>query len=526
MTAETAAISVQDLSLEAGGKLLLDHASFEVKKGEVVLLVGLSGSGKSLTLKLLAGLVDRTQPGIRVEGRLELFGEDAGRAARRRSGIVFQDFGLFDEWTAEENIRFGCDHRRGGSAAPKESVRELAKEFRLEGAGRVATLSGGMKQRTAIARTLAFDPEIVFYDEPTSGLDPAMAAQVAQRIRSTNDAHKKTSLVVTHDLSSLAEMADRIILLDAKERSFRETKKSDVERVLRELASRGGEEQPEKTEKSSLTALVVRPLSGFLAATGAAVESAFECAWALVPRWPRISWGARYLWYYLRMSAIGSAIGYVALAGFVLGVIVTYFAYNYMPFRKYTEPLVLDSLTGAIGYAIYRIMAPGMTSMLIAARSGAALAADIGQRNYSRQTDALRSFGVEPGRYFLTNSLLAHALGTPLLTAVNFVAASLGSMVVFSIIHAEHSTYFWAREYTRLLSQGESDYFEGTLGVLVKTTIASLGTAAIAYFQGMRPKNSGRDVSRAVTSTIIWCTLFVLFVHLAASIIEFRPKEQ
>lgn len=525
MTAETAAISVKDLTLEAGGKLLLEKASFDVKKGEVVLLVGLSGSGKSLTLKLLAGLIDRAQPGIRVDGRLELFGEDAAIAARKRSGIVFQDFGLFDEWSAEENIRFGCDHRRGGAGSAAESVRALAKEFRLEGAGRVATLSGGMKQRTAIARTLAFDPEIVFYDEPTSGLDPAMAAQVASRIRSTNDTHKKTSLVVTHDLASLAEIADRIILLDAGGRTFKETKKSDVERVLHELASRAIEEGAERSAPKSLAARMLAPLENFFAATGNAVQSTLATAWALLPRWPRIGWGARYLWYYLRMSSIGSAIGYVALAGFVLGVIVTYFAYNYMPFRKYTEPLVLDSLTGAIGYAIYRIMAPGMTSMLIAARSGAALAADIGQRNYSRQTDALRSFGVAPERYFLTNSLWAHALGTPLLTAVNFLAASLGSMVVFSIIHAEHSTYFWAREYTRLLIQNGGDYFEGTFGVWVKTTIASLGTAAIAYFQGMRPKSSGRDVSRAVTSTIIWCTLFVLFVHLAASIIEFRPKE-
>jgi ABC-type polar amino acid transport system ATPase subunit/ABC-type transporter Mla maintaining outer membrane lipid asymmetry permease subunit MlaE len=524
--AATPAIEVRGFRLAVGERVLLEDAAFRVEAGEVVLLCGLSGSGKSITLKLLLDLMDRHDTAIRVQGELLLFGEDAAVAARRRAGIVFQDFGLFDEWSPRQNVLFGADHRRQVRAkgAPAAATADaLLAELNLPGAGKVATLSGGQKQRCALARTLAFDPEIIFYDEPTSGLDPAMAAQVAARIRQANDQHRKTSLIVTHDLGALAHVADRVILLDPLRKSFRDLLPAHAEAALAELSAASTPAAAPALGKPALPLRAAHGAVRFFDASARVLEATALAAWALVPRWPRLDWGLRYFWYYLRLTTLGSALGYVAVAGFALGVLVTYFTYNYLPFRAYTEPLVLDSVTGAIGYALWRIMAPGMTAMLLAARSGAAIAADIGHRVYTRQTDAVRSFGVEPRRYFLTNVLWAHLAGMPLLLAVNFSMAALGSLWIFTLVHPEQSTHFWSIEVTRLLSRGAGAYWEGTAGVFWKSLISALGIAAIAYFMGARPKASGRDVSHAVTGTIIWSTLFVLGVQLIAALIEFRP---
>ncbi|MEZ6196454.1 MAG: ABC transporter permease [Planctomycetota bacterium] len=514
------AVEVRDLTLRAGGRLLLESASFTVAEGELVLLVGLSGSGKSLTLRLILDLLDRGDPAFEIAGEVRLFGEPAARAARRRAGIVFQDFALFDEWSARENLAFGRDHGRAAPEGREEDLDRLIEDFDLGTAGAVATLSGGMKQRCALARTLAFDPDLVVYDEPTSGLDPAMSAAVGARIRRATDDYGKTALVVTHDLAALADIADRIVLLDPTTRSFREVPAEEVGRVLAQLR----DARPTEAEAGPRAPGSGARATELFVATGRALEAALRSAAALtaVVRWPRARWGLRYLLYYLRLGALGSALAYVGIAGFILGLIVTYFTFSFLPFKQYTEPLLIDRVVGAIGYALFRIMVPGMTAMLVAARSGAAVAADVGNRVYTRQTDAFRSFGVHPDRYLLGNLLWAHAIGMPVLVWVNWACARAASLVVFVAIHPEQSTWFWAAEMRRFLGGG-GILPEGSAWVLGKSILSALGVAAIAYFQGMRPKDSGRDVATAVTRTIIWATLFVLLVQVVSAFLEFDP---
>ncbi|MEE9394179.1 MAG: ABC transporter permease [Planctomycetota bacterium] len=516
---EVLAIDVQDLVLLAGGRTLLDRASMTVARGEVVLLVGLSGTGKSLTLRLLLDLLDREDPAFDVSGDIRIFGQPVHKAARERAGIVFQDFGLFDEWDARENIGFGLDHRRSKSETPRAAaINELIDGFDLNHAGRVATLSGGMKQRCALARTLAFHPDLIIYDEPTSGLDPAMSTRVAERIRKTNDEFQKTSLVVTHDLAALAGIANRILLLDPVAKSFREVPPDRVELTLDELRCADIKE-PNPPRAASVAAR----LENWMVASAQVLEAAFRTLWALLPRWPRMRWGLRYLLYYLRLTSLGSALVYVGISGFILGLIVTYFTFSFLPFKQYTEPLLIDRIISAIGFGLYRIMVPGMTAMLVAARSGAAIAADIGNRVYSRQTDALRSFGVAPERYLFTNLLWAQLLGMPLLIAVNFLCARAASLLVFVIIHSEYSTWFWAAEFNRFLGAGDSWFYAGTGWLVAKSLVSALGVGAIAWFQGLSPKESGRDIATAVTRTIIWGTLFVLCVQLVSALCEFDP---
>ncbi|MCB9832774.1 MAG: ABC transporter permease [Planctomycetes bacterium] len=512
----TPAIEIEGLSIRLGDRVLLERADLEVARGELVLLVGLSGSGKSITLKLLNGLLERDRGPFAIAGHVRICGEELPGGARRHAGIVFQDFGLFDEWSSRENLLFGRDHGRARGADRERIADELLREFKLEAAPHPTALSGGMKQRLALARVLAQDPEIIFYDEPTSGLDPAMSAQVAERIRRTNDEHGKTSFVVTHDLESLAGIADRIVLLDPVERRFRELDRAEVEGVMRGL--KPIEDGDTRTRRRPLAARAL----AFLEGSGRALEAGLITLASLLPRWPRARWGFRYLLYYLRLTSLGSALLYVGICGFILGLIVTWFTFSFLPFKEFTEPLLIDNVIGAIGFSLYRIMSPGMVAMLVAARSGAAIAADVGNRVYSRQTEALRSFGVRPERYLLTNVLWAQLLGMPLLCAVNFLAARLASLIVFAAIKPEYSTWFWSNEFSRFLA-ADGRLWEGSGWLAAKCLLSAFGVGSISVFLGLRPKESGRDVAGAVTRSIIWGTLFVLLVQTIAALMEFEP---
>ncbi len=519
-----AAVSIEGLTLHAGAKRVLNDAQLRVEAGECVLLVGLSGAGKSLTMRLLLGLLHRRTPGFSVEGRIRIFGRAADEADRHDAGIVFQDFGLLDEWDVEENIRFGLDHRPGAPADSGALTRSLMEEFDLPAGVRPAHLSGGMKQRCALARTLAYDPRLLLFDEPTSGLDPAMAAQVAARIRATHDAHGKTTIVVTHDLTALRGIADRVILLDPRIEGFREVERDRVEEALEALRETGGTpaKEPKPKDAQGLATRCKTGVLSFLDRTGRIIEGAALTAWALVPRWPRGRWGLRYLLYDLRLTTLGSALLYVAVAGAILGLIITWFTFSFLPFKPYTEPLLLDRVLGAIGFALFRIMAPGMTALLVAARNGAALSADLGHRAHSRQLEAMRSFGVDPKRYLFTNALWAQLLGMPLLLAANYLAARYASLAVFILVHPEQSTHFWAQEFDRFVLTGTT-LPEGTGWLLLKTELSALVIAAVAWFQGSSRKQSGRDVASSVTRTIIWSTLAVLLVQLLVALVEFEP---
>lgn len=511
------AIELRGVGLLVRGLEILRDASFEIGRGEVVLIVGESGAGKTLTLRLLAGLIRPGRDGFTVSGTLRMNGMPSpGRGSAGRAGVVFQEFALFDELTPSENIRFGLDHgptRRRGDAA----VRALLDEFRLPPAGAVADLSGGMKQRVAIARTLAFDAEILLFDEPTSGLDPALAARVAARIRRIHDVHGRTTVIVTHDVAALAPVADRVLLLDSRTRAFREVPPDRAAAALFEVVPAATAQIPAPARRRG----TLRTLDRAVLAAADTVLAALTVLPALLPLYPRLRWGLRYLRHYLRLAAVGSAIPYVLLGGLVIGVVVTDFAWRFLPFKSYTAPLLREDVVSAVGYALYRIVAPGILLLMLAARSGAATAADIANRSLTRQLEALRTFRVPPERYLLTNILAAFLVGTPLLFLVLYLGARYAALAVFILEHGNQSPAFFRDHLDRFLDRG-GPFFEGTGYVLAKLLIGAAGVGRIAFALGSRRMASGRDVSRAVTGTIIWATVWVLLVQLAFAFFEFR----
>ena len=210
-------ISLRQLTMAFGSKVVLDELDLDVYKGETLAVIGPSGSGKSTVIKVLTGLLAPTSGSVQIEGQeTSGFDDDAWDELRCHMGVVFQYSALFDFLSVGENVAFGL--RRHFKLPEEEIQRRVAALLEMVGMPDTqsmmpAELSGGMKKRVGLARALAMQPQVVFYDEPTSGLDPVMTMTISRLIRKTQQTLGVTSVLVTHDMESAYFAADRIAML-------------------------------------------------------------------------------------------------------------------------------------------------------------------------------------------------------------------------------------------------------------------------------------------------------------------------
>lgn len=210
-------ISLRQLTMAFGSKVVLDELDLDVYKGETLAVIGPSGSGKSTVIKVLTGLLAPTSGSVQIEGQeTSGFDEDAWDELRCHMGVVFQYSALFDFLSVGENVAFGLRrHFKLPEAEIQSRVAALLEMVGMPGTQSMmpAELSGGMKKRVGLARALAMQPQVVFYDEPTSGLDPVMTMTISRLIRKTQQTLGVTSVLVTHDMESAYFAADRIAML-------------------------------------------------------------------------------------------------------------------------------------------------------------------------------------------------------------------------------------------------------------------------------------------------------------------------
>jgi phospholipid/cholesterol/gamma-HCH transport system ATP-binding protein len=211
-------IKVRDLAVGFGERLVIDGLDLDLYRGEILGVVGGSGSGKSVSLRAIVGLLQKQR------GTIEIFGTDvdeAGteerRALERRWGILFQQGALFSSMTVQQNVEMPLREHTDLSASLREEIARYKIALvglKPEAAHRFPSeLSGGMIKRAALARALALDPEIVFLDEPTSGLDPISAGDFDELLLTLREALGLTVYMVTHDIDSLVRITDRIAAL-------------------------------------------------------------------------------------------------------------------------------------------------------------------------------------------------------------------------------------------------------------------------------------------------------------------------
>ncbi len=218
MTNVTPKIKLRDVHKSFGPKHVLAGLDLEIAPGESVVVIGGSGSGKSVMLKCILGLLDPEQGSIQVDGEemIGMPGREHDRALHK-FGMLFQGAALFDSLSVWENVAFGLIQAKGMArpAAKRIALDKLAQVGLGEGVGELepAELSGGMKKRVGLARAIATDPEIIFFDEPTTGLDPIMGDVINELIRKCVNDLGATALSITHDMSSARKIADRIAML-------------------------------------------------------------------------------------------------------------------------------------------------------------------------------------------------------------------------------------------------------------------------------------------------------------------------
>lgn len=211
-------IKLTDVRKCFGRKVVLDGLSLDVKKGESVVVIGGSGTGKSVMLKCILGLLRHDAGTITVDGvDVGTLSEKDRDQVMRRFGMLFQGGALFDSLKVWENVAFGLIN---GRKLPRPQARDIAIE-KLAQVGLAAStgdlwpaeLSGGMQKRVALARAIATNPEIIFFDEPTTGLDPIMADVINDLIVKCVKELGATTLSITHDMASARKIADRIAML-------------------------------------------------------------------------------------------------------------------------------------------------------------------------------------------------------------------------------------------------------------------------------------------------------------------------
>ncbi|MES2468409.1 MAG: ATP-binding cassette domain-containing protein [Verrucomicrobiota bacterium] len=210
-------IRVRELYKQIGQQQILKGMTLDIPRGSGVAIIGGSGTGKSVFLKLVMGLIRASSGSIMVDG-VEITGLNERQLGphRRKIGLLFQDGALFDSLTVEENVAFplveaGWKDRQKIKAAVLETLASVDLEEHLHKLP--SDLSGGMRKRAALARAIITDPQAVFYDEPTSGLDPVVADSIDHLIRRTQRRRGITSVVVTHDMKCLRVVADQVFYL-------------------------------------------------------------------------------------------------------------------------------------------------------------------------------------------------------------------------------------------------------------------------------------------------------------------------
>ena len=210
-------IEVFQIKKSFGDQVVLNSVSFSVKEGESVAIIGRSGTGKSVLIKHLVGLLSPDEGSVRVDGQ-DLVGmtERQLLGVRQKFGMLFQSAALFDSMSVHDNIAFPL--RRSGVTEIAEidrRVEEVLGLVELPGVGgkMPSELSGGMQKRVGLARAIVHRPQIILYDEPTTGLDPVVADSIDQLMMRVRDHYKVTSIVITHDMRCARRMGQRIIYL-------------------------------------------------------------------------------------------------------------------------------------------------------------------------------------------------------------------------------------------------------------------------------------------------------------------------
>jgi len=494
---------LQDIKLKRSGKVLLKGGDLPLRPGEVTVLFGPSGGGKST---LLYGLADLDRHVVLESG------QGAHPLAEVRVGLVPQQSAVFEDFgSAMRNLSFAYDHlppeeKEEGQRAMRWARESLGirEDWRFP-------ISGGQKQRVAIARALVGNAKVLLCDEPTSGLDPASRAEA---IKVVGEAAKTgvAVLVVTHDLEwNTPEAADSVILLKDRVLEARPPGELLEPTFFRRKAEVEREEKlPAAWERA--VAQLGETVWWFGSLPVQILRGLFRV---------RCRWLALFLRHFGAMVWGLSSLVYLAVAGILVGFSSLYFSVGALAPSPHLQTILVPELLSGSGFGLFRVIIPLLAALLVAAKCGSALAADIGNRTYGGQIGVMRTLGTNPESYLLFPALIGFGVGLPLLCFLAFALASVGSLAGYLFSFPQETAYSWRTGFFRLLWADGSLFPIGTLWNIAKLSLSGLGVAAIAYYCGSLPKSSHTDVGHDISRATVWGSLWCLVVFTIFALIEF-----
>lgn len=610
-------------------EMLLDIDQLESAHGEVVLLLGPSGSGKSLLTNLLLGFITKLDKEVFIHNQfagshfqvnlpdhgtpIEVAQTPYPACLERKIGIMFQSLGLLSDLSVEENLDFANDQAE--SPLSKDAWRpwkaKIATNLGLTGLldSEVTKLSGGQRQRVALARLLAFRPKIMVFDEPTSALDIASARNVIQLINHTHVENRNLcSIIITHDyenflaprlVGEIQDVAETQRLLKALECGDRDPWALKLQELgcqlsLTAVMENNGPglgwlirdaEQHQKyaicqnSQSLKIYALTIADRVWFINSRqqienhcppyeptfyvqqltkkrvpATKAISALELArhrahcgdlwwgtlwarfWQTLHRGIHQSWG--WMWKFfgiLSKLLVWRAVPYVALTGFCLGLVATYFSLNMnlgevqlssgnlVQVKNFILPSFFREMLSGFGVVMFRALIPLFACIFIASRSGTAITAYLSHMHDSsqRQWDALRNFGIQPTLFFLPQILLIFILGCWILSYLAFLCAAAGCLLMALYTNPLCSYYTWMQTFWIGLHPswwcGIIPVFDGFGMFTIKTMCAGAAIALISFWFGTRERKSSLDIVKYLTAANIWniaAILLIFFVLL------------
>ena len=410
--------------------------------------------------------------------------------------MVFQHHALLDDLTVGENLDIAASHAESRSGVTEAVVGALTRGIPSDGA--VSAKSGGQKQLVAIARTVVADRLILLLDEPNSGLDAGKVVRLTGMLDVIKREACRPLLITAHHVEHLLPIADRVVFLDAASKRLVPLVK-DVTVIDARLRAAGLEPDP-----------------------AAATAAGGEAMPRVVVQRSRAYWLWRFFRQYVWSLCLSpEALLYMALGGLLVGFVTTWFALRHFPLSSYLTPLFHEELLASIGFVQFRILIPLMTAVLLASRSGAIIAADLGHRVYSDQIDAMKNLRIPRHAYLSANIVAASLLSSIVGVAFMFAISSWISLATWARIFPDESPSFWKDNFYRAILRFDETIPVGLGWVLTKTAICAVAICAVSILLGLARKSSVLDLNRAIALTVVGTVALVLSIHTGIAFLEF-----